>query len=376
MITPTALPAALLSAKPGDTLQLAPGRFGKLALHARAGLTIKGSRDTVLESVVVSGSKDIALEGLSVLAVPDATWTSETQAFRIVESQNVTLRDLAVKGGPAVNGCAPETLPPNPHASGNVLGLPAGIGVVAFNVSGLAVEGCDISLFHNGIKMTGIRGASITRNDIHHLRATPIRGADIQDVLIAENHCWHFTPWQFSGPGDHGDMVHLWTRLGKPANARIVIRDNLFEQAGGTSLLGIYLDDDGYGIGHEDVEIARNVIVNDNAQAVRLERVVSARVENNVLLSEGKELPHIALYSGSRDVAVRGNRCAAVVVDKGADAASIVQEGNRLGAAAAGEAVVAVAAWRAKFRATSRAAMAETLACDLEALVVRVRALA
>lgn len=355
-LTPDTLPRALTEAKPGSTLELSPGFYGELVLNRREGLTIKGGRDVVFSGVRMVQAKRIRLDGFTIRMEPNAQTTATSQAIRIVEADKVTLSGLLIEGGPAVNGIARTALVGTPNPTGTVLGLPAGRAMNITRSSDITVEKCEIRQFHKGVTFGHVRGFTVTDNDIHDLRTSPISGGGVSNVLIARNHGWRSTPWQLGGKGDHGDFIHIWTAAKgqEGPSTDIKILDNLWEQRDGAAMLGIYLDDDRNALGFTNVEVARNVLIVSEGQGLRLERV-SGVVRDNVLLWNGgdgdhRKHPQIVLGNGNSNLQITGNRARAVGFRKGTELPGVVERGNRLGTTRGGEAEAAVKAWLAKFR--------------------------
>lgn len=358
-LTPSSLARALETAKPGAVLTLTPGQYGALKLDDREGLTLRGGRDVVFASIQINRGKKLRLEGFTVKAIPDATWSAGTQAVRIAKSDDVTLSGLLIEGGLATTGIPQDAPEGTPNKGNMVIGLPAGKGVGVDNSNNVTIEKSEIRSFFHGINVGHVRGLKILDNDIHDLRTTPIRGGDMSDTLIARNHAYRSIPWRLGGRGDHGDFIHIWTmprsQTGPTAGIRIV--DNLWEQRDGAAPLGIYLDDNNNNLGFVDTEITGNVIINSDGQGIRLERV-SGVVKDNVLLWGGvgnlKQHPRIGLHSGSSNLVITGNRANAVALPRDEVLVGITNKNNKIRPTERGEPEAAVKAWLARFRPAQR----------------------
>ncbi len=280
--TSAQLTAALSTSTGGETIVLGPGQYGALALAKYSfatDVTIKGG---TFSSVYLSGVKGIALDGSTVNFVPDASSTSNSQAVRIWGSDHVTISNIKLTGGPAVNGVAVSATALD--SSGNVLGLPVGKGINIENSTSVTVTGSDISKFAKGIVFATSSQLTISNNAIHDLRTTPISGSVVSGLVITGNHTWNSNPWNFGGTGDHGDRIHIWTDT-TPITG-LVIANNVLEQGAGAPLLGIYLDDNGKGLGFKDAVITGNKLVDGQGQGVLLENV-SGTVSGNTLVWSG-----------------------------------------------------------------------------------------
>ena len=91
----------------------------------------------------------------------------------------------SIEGGPAVNG-APfdaEQL----DSTGNVIGPPTACSFGLSQSSNITIENCETFDFFAGANFSDIDGITITNNDIHDLRRSPISGGNAENILIEEN---------------------------------------------------------------------------------------------------------------------------------------------------------------------------------------------
>ena len=298
--------AQLATLKAGDTLQLAAGNYGAVLLanlNFGTGITIKGGSFT---SIALSRVSGVTFDGAAVSFQPTATSDNNAQAIRVWDCDRVTITNAKVSGGLAVNGVAQSAKVLD--ATGNVLGLPAGKGVNFENSRDCAITNSDISLFHKGITFSG-SNLTISGNDIHDLRTTPISGSAVSGLVITGNHSWSSHPWNFGGAGDHGDRIHIWTD--KTAMTGVVITGNLLEQGSGDPMLGIYLDDNGKGLGFPGAVITGNTVIDGTGQGMLLENV-SGTVSNNTLTWSGtgtaaNNTPRFQVTGKSHNILFTGN---------------------------------------------------------------------
>ena len=301
------LNAALKASTGGETIVLAAGNYGDLALakyNFSQHVTIKGG---TFSSVALIGVSGITLDGATVNLTPTATSSYMDQAIRIWGATDVAITNAKLTGGAAVNGVAASAT--TLDATGNVLGLPVGRAVYIENSTGVTVSNSEISQFHKGIVFATSSNLTIANNQIHDLRTTPISGSVASGLTITGNHTWNSNPWNFGGTGDHGDRIHIWTD--KTAISGVVITNNVLEQGTGAPMLGIYLDDNGKGLGFTNAVVSGNRLVDGHSEGVLLENV-SGTVTNNTLVWSGygnavNNTPRVYLTSGSHDVTLSGN---------------------------------------------------------------------
>jgi len=300
--------AQLASLKAGDTLQLAAGNYGSLTLANLAfasSVTIKGGSFT---NIALSRVSNLTFDGTTVNFAPTATSDNNSQAIRAWQCDHITITNATVTGGLAVNGVAQSATVLD--ATGNVLGLPAGKGINFDSSSDCAITNCDISLFAKGVTFSAVTNLDVSDNTIHNLRTTPISGSALSGLNITGNHSWDSTPWSFGGNGDHGDRIHIWTD--KVAITGVVIANNLLEQGKGDPMLGIYLDDNGKGLGFPDAVITGNTVIDGTGQGMLLENV-SGTVTNNTLTWSGtgnavNNTPRFQITGGSHNIIFDGNK--------------------------------------------------------------------
>lgn len=328
---------ALASAKPGDTILLAAGNYGDVVirdLNFASDVVIRSadiSNPAVFRSLSVGNSSSLAFEGIDVEFTPNDKTVAWSSAVSVSNSSGISIVGCEISGGAAVNGVPPSAIALD--ATGNVLGLPAGRGITITGSTDVVIQNVDLSVFHKGIVLIASSDVTIRGNEIHHLRTTPISGANLKDITIDGNYIHDSTPWRWGETpvGDHGDFIHFWTDPAKQTSATtgIVITNNFIQQGGGTALLGIFLEDNTSGFGYSGVQISGNVIHNGNAQGLRLENVRDSIIFGNTLIQTAGELkigPAIIVAGASAGSSITKN------VVSGLDLASLTGDsrGNAL----------------------------------------------
>lgn len=289
------LQTALSSAHAGDTILLAAGSYGDFAvtnLSFSSQVTIESADPThpaEFRTICISGSQGLTFENLNVHFTPNATTVAWNSAIEIQSSSSIIFSHNEIVGGPSVNGVLPTAT--TLDSTQDVIGLPAARAATIAHSTGVQFVDNEINTFDRGIVLQDVTGVTITGNDIHDLRRTPIDGGDVSQTVISGNYLHDLHPWNW-GSGDHADFIHIWTvpTSQTGASSGLVISDNYLAQGSGTSVLGIYLDDNSNGLGFTNTQITGNVIYNGNAQGFRLENTVNSTVDGNVLLESSGEL--------------------------------------------------------------------------------------
>ena len=339
------LKTALSVARDGDTISLKGGAYGDVTISGvsfASGVTITSAdagAPASFHSLNIVGSKGLDFSGVNIDFTPTMTTYAFSSALRINTSSDISFTGGKIVGGPAINGVSPDAPVGTSDSTGNVLGLYTGRGVSIEKSSDVTIANSDISALMKGVVLTEVTGLKVSGNAIHDTRTGMVTGVDVSNAVIENNNIYSSNPHNFSGAGDHADFIHLWTELSRQTSAseNIVIRGNMIEQGDGQAILGIYLDDNGNGLGFKNVDISQNVILNGNYQGMRLENVFDSSVTGNTLLQtsgEAKTAPAILLRNGSQNLDIHGNIVAGVDLSGNGAVANqigqntIVQTGN------------------------------------------------
>jgi hypothetical protein len=310
------LMVALDTATAGDRIELAGGHYGDLALFD---LTFDGDvtiaaadpeNPPEFSSVSLWKVSHLAFDAIAIDFQPDASTLEWSPAFSAEYSDNITIRNSTLVGGPAVVGTDPDS-EPGTQGSQGIIGYPVGRGLTLIGSDDVTIEDCEISGFSRGVHVFDVDGLTMIDNDIHGFRRVGLGGSDVSNVLIEGNTMSDPTPWKLGGQGDHGDFIHLWTdpKQTEPSE-NIVIRGNFLSQGTGEPIIGIYLDDNTGGLGFHNVAIDQNVIYTANGQGMRIEDATNLSLrQNSLLYGEGhpNDAPSIFLADGVRNAVVDGN---------------------------------------------------------------------
>ncbi len=304
------LQSAIASAVSGDTIRLASGSYGDIAIarsfSSDVTITSLNPGDPAhLNTLTISSSSHIRIDGLRVNFAPTSATLSYTPIVKIIGSSDITFVHGTVTGGAAVNGISSSAA--SLDATGNVIGIPTGYGFSVSQSTGVVIDSVDISQVNKGIALNKAVQVTISNNNIHDIRTSGVVGTGSQ-VTIEGNRIHDSNPWHW-GSGDHADYVALWTDAGQVGpSTGIRVINNLFEQGNGTAILGMWLQ--GGAAGFSGVTISGNTIVVANTQGISLWDVADDAVDHNTLLQPSglpQYAPSIFLYSGARSVTVADN---------------------------------------------------------------------
>jgi Ca2+-binding RTX toxin-like protein len=272
----------------------------------------------VFNTVSISGSTGLHFTNINVDYTPTMATYDFSSVVKISASSHITFTGGVVRADSAINGVAMDAAAPD--KSGNVIGMATGRGFTVDHSTGVTIENVEITHLDKGVVMTASDYVTISKNNIHDVRTSPIVGGGLDHIVIDGNHLSDSNPWKW-GSQDHADFIHLWTSSENGVSTDVQITNNTIEQGDGTAILGIYLDDNGAKLGFSGVTISNNLILNGNGQGMRLENVFNSSITDNTLIQTSgttKNAPGIVATAGSHDVNITGNVAAFVSNDAGA----------------------------------------------------------
>jgi hypothetical protein len=282
------LAGALSTATGGETLRLAPGDYGRLALDARRSPQVDFPRPVTLISadpanpavfteVALRGVGNLVLDGLRFdysYAPGDKLYK---RPFDFRECRSLTIRN-SLFDGDVPRGLSPEI---------DGLGYAFGLSVV---------DGRDVSILNNriqgffrGMVIRSGRNVLVAGNELVGLRLDGMNFVAMQDVRIEGNHIHGFRRSKLKS--DHADMIQFWTNGSEIPSTGITIRGNLLLAGDGDFTQSIFMRNDlvdrglaGPEMFYRDVLIEENVISNGHLHGITLGETKGATIRRNTLL--------------------------------------------------------------------------------------------
>ncbi|MGY9046359.1 hypothetical protein P775_05695 [Puniceibacterium antarcticum] len=322
--SPGELAQTLSNAMQGGVLLLAGGDYGKLSLRdvrasdgsplvlrsadpanpARfSGMTLRDVHNVLLENLVF----DYTFREGDALSL---------RPFEIIRSSGVTIRNTVFDGDLARNRIQADD------------GFPTAFGLSVRQVSAFTLENTEIRTFYRGIVVSESGDITVRGNDLHDIRMDGMNFAQVEQVLIENNHIHDFARSLTSK--DHADMIQFWTASTTAPSQHIVIRDNILNSGHGWYTQSIFMRNElvdtgraGAEMFYRDVTIANNVILNAHAHGITIGETDGLTITNNSLLrnarSEGAKdhrslwTPRISVAASSRNVTVARNVMSRIV---------------------------------------------------------------
>ncbi|WP_066719078.1 right-handed parallel beta-helix repeat-containing protein [Sphingomonas pituitosa] len=236
--TPAELNSALRKAKPGDVIQLAPGRYGTVTI-ASSDVTIKSAnpgRRAQFDRIAINNARNLVLSGIEVSYTPAPGEPNWQVMIRVTKGSNVTIDDAYVHG--VIDGDVSRDVN----------------GIWAYDVDGFSVTNSRFLEINAGIKADSSRNVVIRNNDIGFIGNDAIEIPGSDGVLISQNTIHDFR----TNPGMHPDGVQCWTTR-KPSGCKNVrILHNQIIGSPGHEPQGIFFGDEDRVGGYENIEITGN----------------------------------------------------------------------------------------------------------------------
>ncbi|MFN3938086.1 MAG: right-handed parallel beta-helix repeat-containing protein, partial [Gemmobacter sp.] len=282
------LHAALASARGGETILLAPGRYERLSIGPRSGydpsfpatVTVASAdpgNPAAIGRMTLDGVANLTLQNLLFDYRFDPAHTHRERAFQILNSRNVAILDSELRGDIARN------------VSEKADGFGWGIGLGIRHSSGVRIERNTFHLWHRAMVVGRSQDVLVRENEIHSVRSDGMNFASVQRVLIEGNHIHSFRTSRTSG--DHPDMIQFWTAGTERPTTDVVIRNNILNAGRGSFSQSIFMRNEvvdsgraGREMFYRNIEIAGNVIINSHLHGITVGETEGLVIRNNTML--------------------------------------------------------------------------------------------
>lgn len=321
--------AALKTAQPGTTIELAGGNYGRLSINAQHSepwgsfggeVTIRSAdqnNPATFSDIFLRGVNNLTFDGIVVdyktpAGLTGAAALSYNPAVLVQESANVTIRNSVFDGDVH-------------NAPGSLMdGLPVAQALFVRESTNIAVEDNEFLSWRGASLFQNTSGLVVSGNDVHTMRSEGLNLVAVQNVLIEGNHFHDFVTRE--GVGEHPDMIQFWTAGSRTPSTDIVIRENVLNSGSGVWTQSIFMRNDvvdsglaGREMFYRNVVIENNVIYNAHYHGITVGETDGLRIINNTLLhnpDSGVEgtvsRPHITVVPNAINVHVEKNIAAGV----------------------------------------------------------------
>jgi hypothetical protein len=313
-----ALMAALRAAQGGETILLAPGDYGRLALDGRSMAFAAYAAEVTIRSLDPS---DMArFSGLALRSVRNLGFDSvafdyaaapgaadSARPFQIAASASVSIRDSLFDGDLARTT--------DPARAGKATGH----GLSVRDSTDIEVTGSTFVRWMRGAVFHTSTDLTVTGNEVVAMRSDGMNFAGVQGVLIEGNRFRDFDT--ALATGDHPDMIQFWTNGTTVQTRDVIIRGNVLDSGSGDWTQSIFMRNEladagraGEDMFYANVLIEDNVIRNAHRHGVTVGQTLGLTIRNNTVAhgaatesGESVHLPRISVHADSREVSVTGN---------------------------------------------------------------------
>lgn len=269
--TAAQLTSALVAAVAGDTISLAAGNYGSVAISNRkfSGTVTIVSADPAapaqFDSLSVSNSSGLSFESLDIGHALAAGEPNFTYMARVTGSSNISFVRNSIHG----------SLDNNPGNDGNGLNVTSS--------ARIRVIENEFEQLGRGAVFNGSTDIEVKGNAFHDIRSDAADFAAVQRVQIIGNSFRNFYPVA----GDHSDAIQFFTTGTTVASRDILIAHNVIHQGEGLGVQGIFLKDEVGTLPYQQVRISNNLIyVNDGYHGISVQGARGLTVENNSAVSQ------------------------------------------------------------------------------------------
>ncbi|MFN7399915.1 MAG: hypothetical protein ACK5SX_12860 [Sandaracinobacter sp.] len=265
VVNATELRAALLSARVGDTVLLAPGTYGDVNLDRfRFTGGFVNIRSSDPQNRAVFGQMRLGLaSGLSISGID-----AQSSLSPVVSASGSNIRFA----GNRIRGALPNGDPWDDQQTGMWVRFASNI-VVASN---------DFQDLRMAIWVQRATSVAIRHNDFTVMReGLNISGATRGD--IDNNRFEHFSPRY--DLGEHPDAIQFWTRNETSGVSRYRIRNNFLSFGHDGHVQGIFLGNEDINLPHSNLDVSGNIYYGSSFHGISLGMVNDSRIFNNIVVS-------------------------------------------------------------------------------------------
>ncbi|QHL90113.1 hypothetical protein GVO57_03785 [Sphingomonas changnyeongensis] len=265
-----ALVAALAAARGGETLRLAPGAYGQIAIAGRvfpAAVTLQ-SRDAArparLNGVAVSASANLVFRQLDIGRALAPGEPDFTQLSTVTDSRAVRFDRIFFHG-------SRDGTPANDAWGLYVVGS-----------SGIEIAGSRFEELMRAYIFDRSSDIAVIGNSFRLIRSDAGDFAAVDRVVVRGNSYRDFMP----RADDHPDAIQFWTNGQQRGSSDILIEDNVIMQGDGVGPQGIFIRDEQKRYPYRNLVIRNNLIyTEDQWEGISVEGAADVEVSGNSVLS-------------------------------------------------------------------------------------------
>lgn len=278
-----ALQAALAEGVTGDTLVLAPGRYGPIVLRGD-----QGSAPAVIRSADPANPAEIT--GLLARRFENLRLENLSLRYRFDPEDEIWFRPFDFRSCTGLQIISTRIEGDEAHGRDALSnGLPHAFGLAVTACRDVVIEGVHISRFFRGLVVAETSEIIVRRNELTALRMDGMNFSQVRNVVIEANHIHSFR--RSTDPRDHADMIQFWTNGTEEPSRGITIRHNILNSGDGLYTQSIFMRNDlvdrglaGPEMFYRDVLIEENVILNAHLHGISVGETRNLTIRHNTLM--------------------------------------------------------------------------------------------
>jgi len=326
------LSVVLSTARAGDTVLLNAGAYTGISianLNAGGNITIASAdvaHQATLVDLQISGSTGLTFKNLEVAVGADS---NRTGAIGVFDSHGIHFDHLNVHG--------------------SLDGTPTG-DTDAFRIKNsedVSVTNSELQQLRIAIGHGDSAKLNFSGNYIHDIGMDGIHGGGSSNVTIANNYFTNF----YQPAGIHADAIQFYSGNIVKLVHDITITGNVVSQGVGQEIQGIFMRNEEAAGEFRNVKVSDNLILGGNSNGIAVADTHDLEITNNTVVSRSGQLSWINVESDDGAVVVSGNSAAKFNFDPNTQ---IIESGNQININSTDDGVSALRDWldsHAAFRA-------------------------
>lgn len=258
------LTAALKAAQGGDVIKLAAGDYTSMTLTGlkfASQVTVTSldpANMATLQGLQLRDSQNIKIQGVELEVNP----AGYDNPFQVSGSTNIALDGLKVHGSLNDNAADDRDA------------------ILVRNSKNVSITNSEFQEVRNAISHLDSDGLNFSNNYFHDLRTDGIRGGGSDNVVIKGN---YFTNFHMKD-GDHPDAIQFWTTNTTEAAKNIEVSGNIITRGDGDPIQGIFFRDQVGGLPYQNVKITDNLVVGGMYNGISIGAGVGVVISNNTVV--------------------------------------------------------------------------------------------
>ncbi len=258
------LETRIRQSNPGDTINLAAGRYGDLRLNdifLDAPVTVDGNGEAIFRKISLKKVSNLHFRNI-VIEAGKTDQPGFHFAFNIMNSRNISIEGSDI-GWSADGNWAND-----------------GMGMTARLSDSISIRNNVLHDAFIGLVVRDAENILVAGNTFRDIKRDGINVSGTVNIDISENICTDFHPTR---PVDHPDCIQFWNDTAERSNENIRIVGNQVLRGSGGVSQGIFMRGLKDGLHHKNVLIENNIIHQGMGQGIYVQKADDVIIRGNRL---------------------------------------------------------------------------------------------